>query len=120
MRKTGIVILLLLPVLLHAEHLFEMGLQGGIAGWSGKTEYVDKRVGAQGGAHVYYDYFSPYVIGFRTGVTIDMHNASFGKTNYEYAYTIIDFDSIGDKRDVFLADLSQVNGIIKARIIREQ
>ena len=42
------------------------------------------------------------------------------KSRGEYAYTIIDFDSIGDKRDAFLADLSQVNGIIKARIIREQ
>ena len=56
MRKTGIVILLLLPVLLHAEHFFEMGLHGGVAGWNGKTEYIERRVGAQGGAHVYYDY----------------------------------------------------------------
>ena len=34
MRKTGIVILLLLPALLHAEHVFELGLHGGIANWS--------------------------------------------------------------------------------------
>ncbi|MDD6678313.1 MAG: phosphoglycerate dehydrogenase [Firmicutes bacterium] len=53
----------------------------------------------------------------KEGLNIDnMINKSRG----EYAYTIIDFDSIGDKRDAFLADLSQVNGIIKARIIREQ
>ena len=93
MRKTGIVILLLLPALLHAEHVFELGLHGGIANWSAQTAYVDKRIGFQGGAHVYYDYFSPYVIGFRTGVTIDMHNASLGKTNYEDAYTTIDVEN---------------------------
>ena len=93
MRKIGVVILLLLPVWLHAEHVFEMGLHGGVAGWNGKTEYVDRRVGAQGGAHVYYDYFSSHVIGFRLGVTIDMHNASFGKTNYEDAYSTIDVEN---------------------------
>ena len=92
MRKIGVVILLLLPMCLHAEHVFEMGLHGGVAGWNGKTEYVDRRVGAQGGAHVYYDYFSSHVIGFRLGVTIDMHNASFGKTNYEDAYSTIDVE----------------------------
>lgn len=93
MRKTGIVILLLLPAWLHAEHVFETGLHGGVSGWSGKTEYIERRVGAQGGAHFYYNYFSPHVIGFRTGVTIDMHNASFGKTNYEDAYSTIDVEN---------------------------
>ena len=93
MRKTGIVILLLLPAWLHAEHVFETGLHGGVSGWSGKTEYIERRVGAQGGAHFYYNYFSPHVIGFRTGVTIDMHNASFGKTNYEDTYSTIDVEN---------------------------
>lgn len=104
MRKIGIVILLLLPALLHAEHVFEMGLHGGIAGWSAQTAYVERRVGFQGGGHVYYDFFSPYVIGFRTGVTIDSHNASFGKKDYADAYSTIDVEeeqmgisySIGD------------------------
>ena len=93
MRKTGIVILLLLPALLHAEHVFELGLHGGIANWSAQTAYVDKRIGFQGGGHVYYDYFSPYVIGFRTGVTIDTHNASFGRVSYEDAYSTIDVEN---------------------------
>lgn len=90
MRNIGIVILLLFPAILHAEHLFEMGLHGGLTGWNGKTEYIESRIGFQGGAHLYYDYFSPDIIGFRTGVTIDCHNASLSKTKYEDSYSVID------------------------------
>ena len=42
---------------------------------------------------MYYDYFSPHVIGFRTGVTVDMHNASLGKTNYDDTYSTIDVEN---------------------------
>lgn len=86
-------ILMVLPMMVHAEHLFEMGIHGGVAGWSSKTVYVNKQVGFQGGAQVYYNYLSPYVIGFRTGLTLDCHQAGFAKTNYEDHYATIDVDN---------------------------
>ena len=86
-------ILMVLPMMVHAEHLFEMGIHGGVAGWSSKMVYVNKQVGFQGGAQVYYTYLSPYVIGFRTGLSLDCHQAGFAKTNYEDQYTTIDFDN---------------------------
>ena len=86
-------ILMVLPTMVHAEHLFEAGIHGGVAGWSSKMVYVNKQVGFQGGAQVYYTYLSPYVIGFRTGLSLDCHQAGFAKTNYEDQYTTIDVDN---------------------------
>ncbi len=63
MRKF-LLYIVLLPMMVHAEHLFEMGVHGGVAGWSSKTVYVNKQVGFQGGAQVYYTYLSPYVMGY--------------------------------------------------------
>ena len=50
MRRTILSIVLFLPFMVHAEHLFEMGVHGGIAGISSQPIYVDKRVGFNGGA----------------------------------------------------------------------
>lgn len=92
MRKF-LLYIVLLPMMVYAEHLFEVGAHGGVAGWSSKTVYVNKQVGFHGGAQVYYNYLSPYVIGFRTGLTLDCHQAGFAKTNYEDQYTTIDVDN---------------------------
>ena len=83
----------LMPMMLHAEHLFEVGAHGGVAGWSSNTVYVNKQVGVHGGAQVYYSYLSPHVIGFRTGLSLDCHQAGFAKTNYEDQYTTVDVDN---------------------------
>ena len=70
-----------LPLL--AEHVFEAGVHGGVAGWNAQSNYVSPRVGFHGGAQIYYTYFSPRIIGFRTGATFDYHQPGFGKLNYE-------------------------------------
>lgn len=93
MRRSFInIVLLLLPLFAQAESLFEMGLHGGIAGLDGQTVYVNSQVGFHGGGHVYYNYLSPRVIGLRTGLTIDCHNAALGRTDYEDAYSTIDVE----------------------------
>ena len=92
MRKYLVIWLMIFPLSMFAEHLFEFGLHGGLAGWSAQHVYVSPQVGFQGGAQVYYTWLSPWVIGLRTGVNIDSHNASFGRSNYEDTYSTIDVE----------------------------
>lgn len=82
-----------MPFSLMAEHLFEAGVHGGIAGWNAQSHYVSPRVGFHGGAQIYYTYLSPRVIGLRTGVTFDSHHPGFGKLNYEDHYSTIDVEN---------------------------
>ena len=82
-----------MPFSLRAEHLFEAGVHGGIAGWNAQSHYVSPRVGFHGGAQIYYTYLSPRVIGLRTGVTFDSHHPGFGKMNYEDHYSTIDVEN---------------------------
>ena len=93
MRKQLVIWILLLPMCVHAKHVFEVGLHGGLAGWSVQPVYVNAQVGFQGGAQLLYAYHSPYLIGFRTGLTFDSHNASFGRYNYEDGYSTTDLDN---------------------------
>lgn len=92
-REHLILLLFLLPLCAHAEHLFEAGVHGGVAGWNAQTNYVSPRVGFHGGAQIYYTYFSPRIIGFRTGATFDFHQPGFGKLNYEDTYSTIDVEN---------------------------
>lgn len=85
--------LFFMPFSLRAEHLFEAGVHGGIAGWNAQSHYVSPRVGFHGGAQIYYTYLSPRVIGLRTGVTFDSHHPGFGKPNYEDHYSTIDVEN---------------------------
>lgn len=98
MRRRLLYIVLLCSVMVQAEHLFEAGVHGGVTGWSSQPVYVHKQLGFNGGAQVYYNYLSQHVIGFRTGMTLDCHNAGFGKTNYEDHYSTIDVE--GQEMDV--------------------
>ena len=82
-----------MPFSLRAEHLFEAGVHGGIAGWNAQSNYVNPSVGFHGGAQIYYTYLSPRVIGLRTGVTFDSHHPGFGKMNYEDHYSTIDVEN---------------------------
>lgn len=93
MRKQLVILLLCLPWIAHAKHVFEIGVHGGLAGWSAQTEYIRPQVGFQGGAQLLYAYHSPYLIGFRTGLVFDSHNASFGRKNYEDGYSTTDLDN---------------------------
>lgn len=107
MRRTILFIVFLLPLMAHAEHLFEMGAHGGIAGWSSQSVYVNKQAGFNGGAQLYYNYLSPYVIGFRTGLTLDVHQAGFGKIDYEDHYSTIDVDNEQMEIDYTIGNLSE-------------
>ena len=107
MRRLILSIVLFLPLLAHAEHLFEMGVHGGIAGWSSQPVYVRSQVGFNGGAQIYYDYLSPYVVGFRTGVALDYHNAGFGLKNYEDHYSTIDVENQQMDIDYTIGNLSE-------------
>lgn len=91
-QKHLILLLFFLPISAYAEHVFEAGLHGGAAGWNAQTNYVSPRAGFHGGAQIYYTYFSPRIIGFRTGATFDFHQPGFGKLNYEDTYSTIDVE----------------------------
>lgn len=92
-RLKTIIVVILIPLIAHAEHVMETGLHGGLAGWSAKPVYVASQVGLHAGAHLYYAYYSPYVIGLRTGLTLDSHNPGFGKRDYQDVYSTIDVDN---------------------------
>ena len=107
MKRLILSIVLFLPLMAHAEHLFEMGVHGGVVGWTTQPVYVRSQVGFNGGAHLYYDYLSPYVIGFRVGVTCDYHNAGLGTRNYEDHYSTIDKDDQVMDIDYTIGHLSE-------------
>ena len=107
MRRLMLSIVLLLPLMAHAEHLFEMGVHGGVAGWSSQPVYVQSQLGLNGGAHLYYNYLSPYVIGFRIGLSCDYHQAGFRKINYEDHYSTIDVENQQMEVDYLIGNLSE-------------
>ena len=107
MRRLMLSIVLLLPLMAHAEHLFEIGVHGGVAGWSSQPVYVQSQLGVNGGAQLYYNYLSPYVIGFRIGLSCDYHQAGFGKINYEDHYSTIDVENQQMEVDYLIGNLSE-------------
>ena len=84
--------LVLLPVSLHAESMFEVGLRGGLAGWRASTNYVEMQPFVHGGLELAYRYHSPYYFSLRVGVTVDEHMCGFGKRNYEDSYEVTDIE----------------------------
>ncbi len=107
MRRLMLSIVLILPLLAHAEHLFEMGVHGGVAAWSSQPVYIQSQMGLNGGAHIYYNYLSPYVIGFRIGLSCDYHQAGFRKINYEDHYSTIDVENQQMEVDYLIGNLSE-------------
>lgn len=93
MRKWMWIWLLWIPLLAHAENLFEAGIHGGVAGWNMPNSYVRSQVGLQAGGHLYYSYLSPAVFGFRLGATLDNHRTGLGRLNYEDTYSTIDVEN---------------------------
>jgi hypothetical protein len=91
----------------HAEHLFEMGIHGGVAGWAAKPVYVNSQIGFNGGAQLYYNFLSSHVIGFRTGLTIDAYQVGFGKHNYEDHYSTIDVENQQMDIDYSITNLTE-------------
>ena len=110
MRRMIAILLLLLPMLVQAQgHMFEAGLHAGAAGWSAEREYIGTNAGVHAGAHIYYNYISPSVIGFRAGLTFDCHNAGFGMNGYADSYSTIDVDGQRMVIDYNISNLRERN-----------
>ena len=92
MRKLALISLIGLPLLLHAEHMFELGLHAGGTAWKTQPVYVNTQMGLHAGLNLYYDYFSQDILGFRTGLTLDLHQSGLRKTDFEDSYSTIDMD----------------------------
>ena len=107
MRRALLYIMLLFPLVAYAEHLFEMGVHGGVAGLSTQPVYVNTQVGYNVGAQLYYNYLSPYVIGFRSGVVLDCHNAGYGRQKYQDHYSTTDVDGQQMDIDYTIGSLSE-------------
>lgn len=109
MRKNRVILILLLfPIMVHAEHLFEAGLRAGMAGYRAQCTYVAPLPDLHAGVVISYSYHSPQVIGLRIGATIDRHQAGFGKTDYTDTYTTIDVENEPLQVDYTLGSLREM------------
>ena len=88
-----IVACLFVPLAAHAEHLFEVGLRAGMAGYNAQCHYVSPVSGIHGGVLLSYAYHSPYVVGVRVAATVDRSQAGFSKIDYTDSYSVIDVEN---------------------------
>ena len=94
MRKAQLVFLLLwMPLMAHAEHLFEAGLRAGMADYRAQCTYVSPVPSLHAGVQLSYSYHSSRVVGMRAGATIDRHQAGFGKNGYTDTYKTIEIEN---------------------------
>lgn len=94
MRKAQLVFLLLwMPLMAHAEHLFEAGLRVGMADYRAQCTYVSPVPSLHAGVQLSYSYHSSRVVGMRAGATIERHQAGFGKNGYTDTYKTIDIEN---------------------------
>lgn len=102
------IVLILCGLGLRAQSTFELGLHGGAAGWNSRHTYISMQPGANVGLHAAYGYYSQHVIGFRIGVTADMHRAGWSKTDYTDTYTTIDVESQTMQIDYTIGSLHEM------------
>ena len=109
MKRSLFSILLILSGLgIHAQSTFELGLHAGLAGYNSQHTYVSMQPSANIGLHIAYAYYSPKVVGFRIGVTADMHRAGWSKTNYTDSYTTIDVENQAMQIDYTIGSLREM------------
>lgn len=99
--------LIVLPMMVRAQHNLELGLRGGVAGWSSGTNYVAGTPGLHAGIEAAYTFRSPYVVGFRIGLTADRHACGFGKAGYEDSYQTIDVENEVMQVDYTIGQLNE-------------
>ena len=102
------IVLILCGLGLRAQSTFELGLHGGVAGWNSRHTYISMQPGANVGLHAAYGYYSQHVIGFRIGVTADMHRAGWSKTDYTDTYTTIDVENETMQIDYTIGSLHEM------------
>jgi len=108
MKRSLWIIGLLLSLLMRAQSTVELGLHGGVAGWHSRHIALSMQPGANVGLHAAYGYYSQHVIGFRIGVTADMHRAGWGTTDYTDSYTTIDAESQPMQIDYTIGSLDEM------------
>lgn len=99
----------MMAVCTQAQHTFEIGLHGGLAGYDSQHTYISMQSGANVGLHAAYGYYSQYIIGFRIGVTTDMHRAGWGKKGYTDSYTTTDLDNETMQIDYTIGSLREMH-----------
>ena len=97
-RRILFIVLLVITWQGHAEQFLEAGLRIGLSHWISEPVYVSSQAGLHTGLQLSYTYISPRVVGVRTGLTLDRHQAGFGKHDYEDTYSTIDVD--GQQMDI--------------------
>ncbi|MBQ3998272.1 MAG: outer membrane beta-barrel protein [Paludibacteraceae bacterium] len=107
-RSLLLIGILMIAVCAQAQHTFELGLHGGLAGYNSQHNYVSMQPGANVGFHAAYGYYSQHVIGFRIGVTADMHRAGWSKTDYTDTYTTIDVENETMQIDYTIGSLREM------------
>ena len=88
-----ILLFLLVSHAARADHLFEIGFRGGMAGYDAQYHYVSSVPGIHGGMVLSYAYHSSQVIGFRVAATLDRGQAGFNKLDYVDSYSVIDVEN---------------------------
>lgn len=107
-RSLLLIGILMIAVCAQAQHTFELGLHGGLAGYNSQHTYVSMQPGANVGLHAAYGYYSQHMIGFRIGVTADMHRAGWSKTDYTDTYTTIDVENETMQIDYTIGSLREM------------
>lgn len=107
-RSLLLIGILMIAVCAQAQHTFELGLHGGLAGYNSQHTYVSMQPGANVGLHAAYGYYSQHMIGFRIGVTADMHRARWSKTDYTDTYTTIDVENETMQIDYTIGSLREM------------
>ena len=88
-----IIVFSLVSLVAHAEHLFEVGLRAGMAGYNAQCHYVSSVPGIHGGLQLSYAFHSSYVVGCRIAATLDCGQAGYSKINYTDTYSVIDVEN---------------------------
>ena len=101
------VFFLLLSLVTHAEHLFEVGVRAGMAGYHAQCYYVSPVQGLHGGMQISYAYHSSRIVGFRIAATLDRSNAGFGKDEYIDSYSVIDAENEPLQVDYYIGHLQE-------------
>ena len=109
-RIISVILVVLIGSVLHAQHVVEIGVRAGVAGYKAKCEYVSPIANLHAGLQLSYTYHTPKVVGVRVGVLLERHSAGFGKKGiYEDSYTTIDVENDQMQVDYWLDNLREMH-----------
>lgn len=94
MKKWLPILFLALSLNAVAQSRFEMALRGGASMLMYKSDYGVMSPSYNLGVDLLYSYRSPYVVGFRGGVSVDLAQSRFNMANFHDQYTVLDNDDV--------------------------